>query len=259
MAGVITASSPSWIAPFTGLSPRSFDALVRGMLRQEVGTSRPGRPRSLPLEDRGLLVVTYWRTKPYAAAVSPVGRSLEVLSRSYRPLYRVGCSRSSSANGFARALFWSWTALWCPPATAPLPSSPRTTATPTTTRSCWTRRAAWSSPLADRCPETAMTARAWEESGAKVMVGRVTTTADGGYRGTGLVIPHRRAPGEELAAGKQQHNASHRRVHARVEHAFARMKTWKILRDCRHERAWARGRACGLMADHASWSGDHLP
>jgi hypothetical protein len=75
--------------------------------------------------------------------------------------------------------------------------------------------------------------KAWEESGAKAMVGRVTTIADGGYRGTGLVIPHRRAPGEELAEWKQQHNVSHRRVRARVEHAFARMKTWKILRDCR--------------------------
>jgi hypothetical protein len=32
------------------------------------------------------------------------------------------------------------------------------------------------------------------------MAGRVTTIADGGYRGTGLVFPHRRVPGEELAA-----------------------------------------------------------
>ncbi|MER6488331.1 transposase, partial [Streptomyces virginiae] len=28
-------------------------------------------------------------------------------------------------------------------------------------------------------------------------------------------------------------NAEHRRVRARVEHTFARMKNWKILRDCR--------------------------
>ncbi|TSB19360.1 IS5/IS1182 family transposase, partial [Streptomyces benahoarensis] len=28
MAGVITASEPSWIAPFTGLSPRAFGKLV---------------------------------------------------------------------------------------------------------------------------------------------------------------------------------------------------------------------------------------
>ncbi|MFD0399972.1 IS5/IS1182 family transposase, partial [Kitasatospora sp. NPDC127121] len=28
MAGVITASEPSWIAPFTGLSPRDFRKLM---------------------------------------------------------------------------------------------------------------------------------------------------------------------------------------------------------------------------------------
>ncbi|BAC68394.1 hypothetical protein Save01_05789 [Streptomyces avermitilis] len=31
----------------------------------------------------------------------------------------------------------------------------------------------------------------------------------------------------------EAHNRSHRQVGARVEHVFARMKTWKILRDCR--------------------------
>lgn len=70
--------------------------------------------------------------------------------------------------------------------------------------------------------------------GAKEAVGTTTVIADGGYRGTGLVIPHRRELGRvELQAGKEEHNASHRKVRARVEHAFARMKTWRILRDCR--------------------------
>ncbi|WP_267469594.1 transposase, partial [Nocardia farcinica] len=45
--------------------------------------------------------------------------------------------------------------------------------------------------------------------------------------------PHRRIPGRDLPEWKQAHNASHRQVRARVEHTFARMKTWKILRDCR--------------------------
>ncbi|MFF7098541.1 transposase family protein, partial [Streptomyces rubradiris] len=76
--------------------------------------------------------------------------------------------------------------------------------------------------------------KAWELSGAKDAVGHTTVTADGGYRGTGLVIPHRRERGQtELPAWKEEHNTSHRTVRARVEHAFARMKTWKILRDCR--------------------------
>ncbi|TWD11708.1 DDE superfamily endonuclease [Streptomyces sp. T12] len=76
--------------------------------------------------------------------------------------------------------------------------------------------------------------KAWEFSGAKDAVGRTTVIADGSYRGTGLVIPHRRDPGQnELPNWKEEHNVSHRKIRARVEHAFAHMKTWKILRDCR--------------------------
>ncbi|MFJ9523634.1 IS5/IS1182 family transposase, partial [Kitasatospora sp. NPDC101801] len=34
MAGVITASEPSWIAPFTGLSPRDFRKLMTALRRE---------------------------------------------------------------------------------------------------------------------------------------------------------------------------------------------------------------------------------
>jgi hypothetical protein len=41
---------------------------------------------------------------------------------------------------------------------------------------------------------------AWEESGAKAAVGNTLTIADGGYPGTGLVMPHRRgSPGPRRA------------------------------------------------------------
>ncbi len=46
-------------------------------------------------------------------------------------------------------------------------------------------------------------------------------------------LPHGRRKGEELPDWKQAHNKSHKQVRARVEHVLARMKTWKILRDCR--------------------------
>ncbi|MGW3463105.1 transposase [Streptomyces olivaceoviridis] len=76
--------------------------------------------------------------------------------------------------------------------------------------------------------------KAWELSGAKEVIGHTTVIADGGYRGTGLVIPHRRERGRPaLPDWKEEHNRSHRKVRGRVEHAFALMKTWKILRDCR--------------------------
>ncbi|MFE2733260.1 hypothetical protein [Streptomyces sp. NPDC059349] len=56
---------------------------------------------------------------------------------------------------------------------------------------------------------------------AKAAVGKATTITDGGYPGTGLVMPHRRRKGEDLPEWKQTHNKSHKRVRARVEHAFA--------------------------------------
>jgi hypothetical protein len=34
-------------------------------------------------------------------------------------------------------------------------------------------------------------------------------------------------------AWKEVHNAAHRSVPARVEHALASMKVWRVLRDCR--------------------------
>lgn len=42
-----------------------------------------------------------------------------------------------------------------------------------------------------------------------------------------------RQPGVRRSDWKEAHNKSHKQVRARVEHVFARMKTWKILRDCR--------------------------
>jgi hypothetical protein len=59
---VITASQPSWIAPFSGLSPRQFGKLITALRREGADPVRKGRPWSLPLEDRVLLVAAYWRT-----------------------------------------------------------------------------------------------------------------------------------------------------------------------------------------------------
>jgi hypothetical protein len=40
--------------------------------------------------------------------------------------------------------------------------------------------------------------RAWTESGAVHASRNAVVIADGGYQGTGLIIPHRRSPGVEL-------------------------------------------------------------
>ncbi|MEV0064561.1 transposase [Nocardia sp. NPDC050718] len=75
--------------------------------------------------------------------------------------------------------------------------------------------------------------RAWTESGAADACRNAVVIADGGYQCTGLIIAHRRSPVVELPEWKQAHNKSHHKVRGGVEHAFVRMKTLKILRDCR--------------------------
>ncbi|SEC11421.1 Helix-turn-helix of DDE superfamily endonuclease [Streptomyces sp. 2314.4] len=62
VTGVISALEPSLIAPFTGLSPCAFGKLLTALRREGADPVRKGRPWSLPLEDRVLLVVAYWRT-----------------------------------------------------------------------------------------------------------------------------------------------------------------------------------------------------
>ncbi|MBM0260673.1 transposase family protein, partial [Micromonospora sp. 4G55] len=70
--------------------------------------------------------------------------------------------------------------------------------------------------------------------------------ADGGYRGNPEVIMPYRKPtdGSDLPAWKEALNVEHRTVRAGVEHALARMKCFKILRDYR--------RAAHTLADAAS-------
>ncbi len=72
MAGVITASEPSWIAPFTGLSPRQVGKLISALRREGADPVRKGRPWSLPLEDRVLLVAAYWRTNLTLRQLAPL-------------------------------------------------------------------------------------------------------------------------------------------------------------------------------------------
>lgn len=76
--------------------------------------------------------------------------------------------------------------------------------------------------------------RAFTESGVDRACRSAPAIADGGYQGTGLLIPHRRRRGQTYLSPRQEaENTVHRRARARVEHALSRLKNWKILRDCR--------------------------
>ncbi|MFF7234634.1 transposase [Streptomyces sioyaensis] len=233
MPGVITASEPSWIAPFTGLRPRQLGKLITALRHEGAEPVRKGQLWSLPLEDWVLLAAAYWRTN--------------LTLRQLAPLF--GVSKSTADRiidhlGPALALqqrkrFRKDTVLIADGTLVPTrdhniaeqSKNYRYSTNHQVVIDADTRLVvAVGQPL----PGKRNDCKAWELSGAKDTVGKTTVIADGGYRGTALVIPHRREKGQnELPAWKEEHNTSHRKGRARVEHAFARMKGWKTLRDCR--------------------------
>ncbi|KPI02741.1 transposase IS4 family protein [Actinobacteria bacterium OK006] len=233
MSGVITASQPSWIGPFTGLSPRCFGKLVTALRREGADTVRRGRPWSLPLEDRVLLVAAYWRTNLTLRQLAPLfGISKSAADRIINRIAPLLALRPRRRFRKDTVLIVDGTLVPTRDhAVAEQSKNYRYSTNHQVVIDADTRLVvAVGRPL----PGNRNDCKAWELSGAKAVVGNTTVIADGGYRGTGLVIPHRREPGQaELPAWKEEHNRSHRKVCARVEHTFARMKSWKILRDCR--------------------------
>ncbi|MEV7739948.1 transposase [Streptomyces sp. NPDC088921] len=252
MAGVITASDPTWIAPFAGMSPRQFGKLLTALRREGADAVRRGRPWSLPLEDRVLLVAAYWRTNLTLRQLAPLfgvsksaaGRIIDHLAPSLALQRRKRFRRDT-------VLIVDGTLV---------PTRDHTVAEQSKNYRYFTNHqvvidadtrlvVAVGRPL----PGNRNDCKAWELSGAKAAVGNAVVIADGGYRGTGLVIPHRREPGQtELQDWKEEHNASHRKVRARVEHVFAHMKSWKILRDCRLKGDGVHHAMLGIARLHSS-------
>ncbi|MFE5558101.1 transposase [Streptomyces sp. NPDC056544] len=232
MVGVIKASEPSWIAPFTGLSPRCFGKLVTVLRREGADSVRKGRPWSLPLEDRTLLVAAYWRTNLTMRQLAPLfGVSKSAADRIIDHLGSMLALQPRKRFAKDTVLIVDGTLV---------PTRDHTIAAQSKNYRYSTNHQI----VIDADTRLVVVVgrllagnrndcKAWEESGAKAAVGRTLTIADGGYPGTGLVMPHRRRKGEELAYWRQDHHKTHKQVRARVEHVFARMKTWKILRDCR--------------------------
>lgn len=206
MAGVITASQPSWIAPFTGLSPRSFGTLVTQLRREGADAVRRGRPWSLPLEDRALLVTAYWRTN--------------LTLRQLAPLFGVPKSAADRIIGHLGPLlalkpprrFRKDTVLIVDGTLVPTrdhtvaerSKNYRYSTKHQVVIDADTRRVV---VVGRPLPGNRNDCKAWALSGAKDAVGRTTVIADGGYRGAGLVIPHRRARAERTAdlEGRAQH------------------------------------------------------
>ncbi|WP_041999916.1 IS5/IS1182 family transposase [Streptomyces sp. AcH 505] len=216
----------------TRLSPRTFGKLVTQLRTAGGDVVGRGRPWKLSLEDRVLLVAAYWRTNLTMRQLAPLfGVSKSAADRVIDHLGPKLALQSRRRFANDAVLIVDGTLV---------PTRDHQVAEQSKNYRCSTKRqvvidadtravVVVGRPL----PGNRNDCLDWPESGAEAAVGNTTTIADGGYPGTGLVMPHHRRKGEELPAWKQDHKKSHKQVRARVEHAFPRMKTYKILRDCR--------------------------
>lgn len=195
---------------------------------------RLGRPWCLPLADRVLVVAVYYRTSLTMRQLAPLfGISPATVCRVIQRLRPSSRSSRSPVRSMLRTGCGSWTARLSRCAIARSVHRAATTGFPPNVQVIIDADTRLVVAAAPQAPGNKADAHVWRNSGLPQQCQGVTVLGDGAYINTGLVVPHRKRPGRPLLAGEEAHNAEHRRVRARVEHAIGRLKNYKILRDCR--------------------------
>ncbi len=229
---MVTASEPGWIGLFSGLGERQFRKLVGVVRRRGGGAPTGGRPWSLPLVDRVLLVAAYWRTNLTMRQLGPLfGISKSAADRvidDIAPLLALAPVRRRHPAG--TVLIVDGTLV--PTRDRSIAASSKNYRYSTNHQVIIDANTRLVVAAGHPLPGNRHDARAYRESTLDQAV-NAPVLGDGGYRGTAALIPHWPRPNRPLTPEQEADNAVHRRARARVEHAFSRMKTFKILRDCR--------------------------
>jgi hypothetical protein len=243
---VLSASRPELIEAFTGLAPWTFRRLVAQVERRggrQVADGVNGRQWSLPLADRVLLVATYYRTNLTMRQLAPlfgiktaaVHRIIDRLS----PFLALAPARRK--YGPDTVLIVDGTLV--PTRDHAVAASSKNYRYSTNMQVMIDAATRLVVAVGQPQPGNRNDCVAYSASRIDRVAAGAIVLADGGYQGTGELIPHRRRPGQiDLPGWKERDNSAHRKLRARVEHTFADMKTWKILRDCRrrgHGVYWA--------------------
>jgi hypothetical protein len=251
---VISAARPEWIYPFTGLQPGQFRKLVR-LVDQRGGDAiadgRPGRQWALPLSDRVLLVACYWRTNLTMRQIGPLfGVSHSAAHRvigtvgpllALAPVRRRRIDQVSIVDG---TLVPTRDHRLAAPSKNYRYSTNLQVAIDADTRLVIA--------IGDPQPGNRNDTIVYCTSGINRQLAGRAVMADGAYRGNPeVIIPYRKPEdGNALPAWKEDLNAVHRTVRAQVEHALARMKVWRILRDYRRAASTLATTASGIAHLH---------
>lgn len=251
---MIGAEYPAWIPVFTGLSVRQFGKLV-GILRCRGGEQHgAGRRWGLPLAERVLLVAVYYRTNLtlrqvallFGVSKSAAGRVVDHLG----PL--LALSPVTRRHSPTTVLIVDGTLV--PTHDRSVSASSKNYRYSTNLQVVIDANTRLVVAVGRPLPGNRNDCRAYAESGIDRQCAGAAVMADGGYQGTGLIIPYRKPrDGSPLPGWKEDLNTVHRRVRARVEHALAHMKSWNILRNCRRkgDGVYHATRAVALMRNLA--------
>jgi hypothetical protein len=247
---VISAADEQWIHPFTGLRPGQFRKLVRLVAKRggdQIADGRPGRQWALDLSDRVLLVAAYWRTNLTMRQIGPLfGISHSAAHRvidTLGPLLALAPVRRRSVD---QVTIVDGTLI--PTRDHTLAARSKNYRYSTNLQVAIDANTRLVVALGDPQPGNRNDTIAYRTSGIDRKLAGRATMADGAYRGNPeVIIPYRKpADGTELPPWKQNYNQVHRGVRARVEHALARMKEWKILRDYRRAAKTLAATAAGI-------------
>ncbi|MFI5763963.1 transposase [Streptomyces sp. NPDC051563] len=236
MGGVLRAEL-LWVETFTGLRMDRFVKLVKVV--RERGGNGPGggRPWCLPLPDRVLLVAVYYRTNLTMRQLGPLfGISPATVCRVINRLGPLLALEPAPRPVAGMDRLWIVDGTLIPVRDRTVAASSRNYRFSANVQVIIDADSRLVIASARPAPGNKADAHVWRQSDLPAAAAGTIVIADGAYLGTGLIVPHRRRAGRPLLRGQEEDNAEHRRVRARIEHTFARMKNWKILRDCRQKR-----------------------
>ncbi|QWA26578.1 transposase [Streptomyces sp. JCM17656] len=197
------------------------------------GTLR-GRPWSLPLAERVLMVAVYYRTNLTMRQLGPLfGVSSSTVCRVIQKLGPLLALEPVARPADAADRLWIVDGTLVPVRDRQVGASSRNYRFSANVQVIVDADTRLVIAAARPVPGTTADAHAWRASGLAQHCQGMTVLGDGAYLNCQMVVPHRKRPRRPLLPGEEADNAAHRKVRARVEHVIGRMKNYKILRDCR--------------------------
>ncbi|GHA44510.1 hypothetical protein GCM10010329_78980 [Streptomyces spiroverticillatus] len=204
---------------FTGLRLEQFGRLLKAVRDRSGNGTLRGRPWSLPLAERVLVAVVYYRTNLTMRKLAPLfGISFSTLCRVIQRLGPLLAPEPVSRPADAADR------LWIVDGTLLLVRDRRVGTSSRNYRFSVNVQVivdaeTWLVIAAARpMPGTTADAHVWRASGLADFCQGVTVLGDGAYLNCGMAVPHRKRPRRPLLAGEEADNAAHRTVRARVEH-----------------------------------------